>query len=406
MLRGRLEDMKVLIAVGRFHGDQRGGAARIAWDCALELTHRGNDVVLLCEGSAGTVALEKIDGVRIVRYLSPGGWNRYQRHRKAAIAALKQQLNVWGWTPDFIRGHAPFQFLAATDLFRDTRSSYVVHSPLPLEMLQSRAKPGIWLRVKSRIGKRIERACLKRARTIQVLSRYTSELLQALYGEAIAKKVRITPGWVDTNLFRPYPDSDRILFRRELGWRTQDDQPVLFTLRRMVPRMGLDRLIEAAAILARRGASFHLYVGGEGELHAALSRQIKAFGLSSRVTLLGGIPGPQLAKCYAACDAFVIPTTSLECFGLIAIEALSAGVPVLSTPVGALPEIIAPMEPRWLARDNSAAAIAALLTAFMQGCLPQHSPMRLHEYVEARYSHRTALKNFCEEARRKSLSQA
>lgn len=390
------EDMKVLLAVGRFNGDQRGGAARIAWDCSLELTRRGNEVVLLCEGDDGAAASEKVEGVRVLRYLSPPGGNRFQRHRKAAIALLKQQLD--GWAPDFIWGHAPFQFLAATDLFRSAQSSYVVHSPLPLEMLQSKAKPGLSLRIKSRMGKRIERTCLKRARTIQVLSRYAAGLLQSLYGQAIEKKLRITPGWVNTDLFRPYPDPDRELFRRELGWPVENNQPVLFTLRRLAPRMGIDRLIDAAAVLAHRGIAFHLYIGGEGELRAALTKQVEALGLSSRVTLLGGVPDAQVAKCYAACDGFVIPTTALECFGLIAVEAMSAGVPVLSTPVGALPEIIAPMEPRWLARDNSAAAITGLLIAFLQECLPQHSPMRLHEYVEARYSHQTALKNFCDVA--------
>ncbi|MEO8726241.1 MAG: glycosyltransferase family 4 protein [Acidobacteriaceae bacterium] len=390
--------MKVLIAAGRFHGDQPGGAARIAWDCAVELVQRGNDVVLLCEGSGGTAASEQTQGVRLVRYVPPNGRNRYQCHRKAAIAAMKEQLTRADWAPDFIWGHAPFQFLAATDLFRGVRSSYVVHSPLPLEIRQSGARLNISLRLKSRAGKRIERTCLKRARAIQVLSRYTSELLQALYGKKVEHKVRVAPGWTDTGVFHPYSESDRKLLCRDLGWVHQDAEPVLFTLRRLVPRMGIDRLIEAAAILAQRGLAFHIYIGGEGELRASLARQIELLGLSLRVTLLGGIAGPQLAHCYAACDAFIIPTTALECFGLIALEALSTGVPVLSTPVGALPEIIAPIEPRWLARDNSAPAIAAVLAAFLNGLLPYHDPQALHRYVEGRFSHGAALANFCDVA--------
>ena len=390
--------MNTLIAVGHFNGDKRGGASRIAWDCALELHKRGHDVVLLCEAVKDGPQPEFVDGIRLLRYQTSAGRNPYQRHRKAAIAQLRDHLKTW--KPDFIWGHAPFQFLAATDLFPDVRAAYVVHSPLPLEILQRGANPDLSLRIKSWIGRRIERTCLNRARTVQVLSRYTAELLHSLYGSVFSStlegKIRITPGWTDTDRFYPHSTSDRSRLRRELGWPI--DRPVLFTLRRLVPRMGLDRLIDAAAMLRERGHDFDLYIGGEGELHPQLEHQIQSLGLTDRVSLLGGIPEAQLADCYAASVAFVIPTTALECFGLIAVEALAAGIPVLSTPVGALPEIIASIEPRWLARDNSAQALANLMTAFLRGLLPRHTAQELHAFAVERYSQHKALPTFCDSA--------
>ena len=88
---------------------------------------------------------------------------------------------------------------------------------------------------------------------------------------------------------------------------------------------------------------------------------------------------------YAACDAFVLPTSDLECFGLIALEALSAGRPVLATPVGAIPEIVRKFEPAWLARSAATEGIADLLRQYLTGKLPQHAPKQLHELVGRDY---------------------
>ena len=100
--------------------------------------------------------------------------------------------------------------------------------------------------------------------------------------------------------------------------------------------------------------------------------------------MLGGLSQAQLAKAYAACDAFVIPTHALECFGLIAVEALASGVPVLSTNVGALPETIAPLESQWIMHAD-AAAIAHQLERFLRGELPRHTPQELRAYAHAHF---------------------
>jgi glycosyltransferase involved in cell wall biosynthesis len=380
--------MKILITVGRFFADHRGGASRIAWDCALWLYANGHDVVLLCEGDPGSPASESIEGVRVLRYRQLSGRNPLKRHYSAAVTLMREALI--DWTPDLNWGHAPFQFLAACDAYPNARCNYVVHSPLPLEMLQSRPQPGWRLRLKALAGKRIERKCLEIAGRIQVLSQFTQDCLQPLYPK-IASKVVITPGWANTDLFRPI--LDRAAAKRDLGWPS--DAPVLFTARRLVPRMGIDRLIAALSGLKQKGAMVHLYIAGDGDMRDTLEAQVKAMQLTESVHLMGGVEEEQLAKCMAACDAFVIPTLALECFGLIAAEAMSAGVPVLATSVGALPEIIARYEPRWFARDASPEALEVLIGCFVKRLLPAHDSRALNHYVEQRYSRRTALPIFC-----------
>jgi len=73
------------------------------------------------------------------------------------------------------------------------------------------------------------------------------------------------------------------------------------------------------------------------------------------------------------------------------VEAMSTGTPVLSTPVGSLPEIVGRIEPSWLARDNSAQAIAESMSGFVQGRLPTHDSAELRHFVESNYSEQKAL---------------
>jgi len=86
------------------------------------------------------------------------------------------------------------------------------------------------------------------------------------------------------------------------------------------------------------------------------------------------------------CDRSLIPTRHLACFGIIALEALACGRPVLATPVGAIPELIERIEPAWLTRDASPEAIAQLLNDFLDGILPELAPESLRQTVVQTYS--------------------
>jgi len=114
------------------------------------------------------------------------------------------------------------------------------------------------------------------------------------------------------------------------------------------------------------------------------------------VTFLGRIDDEQLPLAYAACDAFVLPTAELECFGLIAVEALSAGRPVLATPVGAIPEVIEKFEPSWLSRTAAIEDIASLLRNFLTGHLPHHSPAHLHDLARRHFDRDPSVARFVE----------
>jgi glycosyltransferase involved in cell wall biosynthesis len=160
----------------------------------------------------------------------------------------------------------------------------------------------------------------------------------------------------------------------------------LFTLRRMVRRMGLDRLVRAIGILRDRGHKFRLIIGGAGPLRQELEQIVQALDLSDFVRFLGRVDDTDLPTMYGACDAFVLPTAELECFGLIAIEALACGRPVLATPVAAIPELLSNFEKEWLAKSADESDIAELISAFLSGGLPSHSLADLRRRTEDLYS--------------------
>ncbi len=73
---------------------------------------------------------------------------------------------------------------------------------------------------------------------------------------------------------------------------------------------------------------------------------------------LGFIPDNELPLYYQSSDGFVLPTRELEGFGLVAVEALACGTPVLGTPVGAIPEILGDLQPDLLFEGIGPEAIA------------------------------------------------
>jgi glycosyltransferase involved in cell wall biosynthesis len=296
---------------------------------------------------------------------------------------------------DTIHGHIQLAYLAALNFYGDTvHSCYTIHSPARMEMAIAWRNSSFLRRLTAPIGlqiiNRMEEECLSRTRVVTALSQYTIDCISKIHGTELAKAVRLIPGWVDTSRFVPVEDRRRA--KAQLRWPT--DLPILFTLRRLVPRMGLDRLLIASHRLLGEGLRFHLMIGGSGSLQGRLEEQVRALGLSNSVTFLGRVEDQYLPLAYAACDAFVLPTAELECFGLIALEALSAGRPVLATPVGAIPEIIRQFEPSWLARSAEIEGIVDLLRQYLNDKLPQHAPVQLHDQIDRDYSREQVLEDF------------
>ena len=104
---------------------------------------------------------------------------------------------------------------------------------------------------------------------------------------------------------------------------------IVFALGRLVPYKGFDTLIAAAA---RLSSDYVVLIGGKGPLQETLERQIVELGIQDRVKLLGFISTDDLPTMFGACDIFAMSSNQkTEAFGIVQIEAMSCGKPVVTT---------------------------------------------------------------------------
>jgi glycosyltransferase involved in cell wall biosynthesis len=104
--------------------------------------------------------------------------------------------------------------------------------------------------------------------------------------------------------------------------------------------MGLENLIIAFNDLIKQNAESKLVIGGEGKLKKGLIALARSFGIEDHIHFVGFIPEEELPSYYQMADLFVLPTKELEGFGLVTLEALASGLPVLGTPIGGTKEIL------------------------------------------------------------------
>ncbi len=243
---------------------------------------------------------------------------------------------------------------------------YVCHS-LAHEEYMTRTKPrtGLLARARwtanARLRRWCERVVIRRCARIVVLSEFMKQRVMRSHG-LDAERIRVIPGAVDIERFRP-PD-DPVAVRDRLGLPQKN--VILFTVRNLVPRMGLENLLRAVAGLGPERQDLLLLIGGDGPLRASLQNLIDELGLAPSVRLLGFVPEPDLPGYYQAADLVVMPTHELEGFGLVTVEALACGTPVVGTPVGAIPEILARVDPRLVAEGSDGPALAEALRRILR----------------------------------------
>jgi len=344
-----------------------GGGERALWELAARLVRRGHSVRLVSRASengperlvqAGvSLRCFAADRRSLVRFIATS--------ITGARRAVAEEAGAHG--ADVLHLHQPLSALGAltSPAGRRLPSLYTFHSPAPLEYRSRRGTSALHRRgVMGGLGTvvlwAIERVVLARATRIHVLSEFSGDLLRRLYRIADDRVVKI-PGGAELDRFRPV--ADRHALRRGLGLPA--DRPLLLTLRNLEPRMGLDALVRAVAEVRQRRPDVLLLIGGAGSQGAALEALAADLGLGAHVRFLGFVPEADLPRYYAAADAFVLPTRELEGFGLVTVEALACGTPVLGTPVGATPEILTPLDAALLFRDATAEGMAAGLTRFV-----------------------------------------
>ena len=285
--------------------------------------------------------------------------------------------------------HQPFNCfsLLARRKIKNLPMIYVFHSPSHEEYMLSHGRgTGIQDHLQARIRRSLERYCLRQSDRIMVLSHYMRGKVGSLH-RMDPSRIVVNPGGADFGRFSP--PEDRGKAKRELG--LPEGKVHLLTVRNLEPRMGLDNLIKCMHLLRQREIAVHLTIGGEGEERGNIETLISEYSLSDDVTLKGFVPNEPLPEFYGAADFFVLPTRSLEGFGLVTIESMACGTPVLGTPIGGTKEILSGFGEEFLFRDASPEAMADGIQAAIERYLTDENAYdalrsRCRQYVENNYS--------------------
>jgi len=194
-----------------------------------------------------------------------------------------------------------------------------------------------------------EQSAVRIADRIVAASEIEQSELVGLYG-ADPSKIRVVPLGVDTRMFRPLRQTDA---RAALG-RDACEFMIVF-VGRIEQIKGIDVLLEAVGDLLRgrsdlRRRTCLVVVGGaldpradgsESEKVPELRAMVDAHGIGDNVDFVGSVDQQELALYYAAADVCAVPSLT-ESFGLVALEAMACGTPVVATRVGGLQTVVTP----------------------------------------------------------------
>jgi glycosyltransferase involved in cell wall biosynthesis len=311
-----------------------GGAVRV-----LELYRRLTSElsVIVVTGSYPGARDEVIDGVRYMRLgaRDPYAWSRYSYARAASRLLRTARFDA-----------AVFDFSTYTPLtLPDGRPVGVTVHHAASEGAHER-----WGRMAGLALDRVERRMLRSARWFSATTPSTREWLEG----------RIPAGAQVALVEAGVPDELFALPRRP-------EEYLLYFGRLDIAQKGLDTLLSALAQLAPHRPGIALRIAGRGRDAAKLGAMAATLGIADRVTILGAVSEAERQALFAGARIIVMPSR-FEGFGLVAAEAMAAGIPLIASDIGALRDVVG-AGGMLVPSDDPPALAAAIATLFDDAAL-------------------------------------
>ena len=334
------------------------------------------DVAVQARGLVvGSAAVSRLSGGKVHSFAKADArlLTRWTSLRRALRETLQAQH------PDLIATHFALYTFPVLDLLRGYPLVVHFHGSWALES-QVETPSGFGVRVK----KYLETSVYQRATRFIVLSQAFKNVLRDTYNIPDAR-IDVVPGGVDTKSY----DTGLSMAEARAALNWPSERPILLAVRRLVKRQGLENLITAVAELRHRQPDLLLFIAGQGPLRPVLEAQIQALGVGDHVRLLGFVPDDKLSLSYRAASLSVVPTVAHEGFGLITVESLASGTPVLVTPVGGLPEVVAGLSPELILPDSSVQSLISGITSVLTGTRKLPTSRACQTYAQAHFDYRT-----------------
>ena len=297
-----------------------GGVESHVRSLSRELARRGHDVTVVTSQHDRTLSAEEtVDGFRVVR-VRP----RFIFMQTPITPRMRGSLRAL--SADVVHAHSPPPLAShyAGAVASERGIPYVVTYHCDVEL------PSAFGSVVESIYRRSLGAdTLRNANQVIVTTRTYAATSRAIW----RYNPSVIPNAVDHRRFRP--DVDGSAVRAKL--RIPPEVPIVLLVGRIVPHKGVEHFVEAA----RYVPDARFLVAGGGSSLDAMKRLALSMGVADRVRFLGRISDDRLPEVYAACDVFVLPSVSrLEAFGIVALEAMSTGKPVIVADIPGVREMI------------------------------------------------------------------
>jgi len=297
-----------------------GGVESHVRSLSRELARRGHEVTVVTSQHDRTLSAEEmVDGFRVIR-VRP----RFIFMQTPITPRMRGSLRAL--SADVVHAHSPPPLAShyAGAVASERGIPYVVTYHCDVEL------PSAFGSVVESIYRRSLGAdTLRNANQVIVTTRTYAATSRAIW----RYNPSVIPNAVDHRRFRP--DVDGSAVRSKL--RIPPEVPIVLLVGRIVPHKGVEHFVEAARYVPD---AWFLVAGGGSSLDA-MKRLALSMGVADRVRFLGRISDDRLPEVYAACDVFVLPSVSrLEAFGIVALEAMSTGKPVIVADIPGVREII------------------------------------------------------------------
>ncbi|KEF42412.1 MAG: glycosyl transferase family 1 [Cyanobium sp. CACIAM 14] len=222
----------------------------------------------------------------------------------------------------------------------------------------------------------LERRNARRAPLVLSTSRYSAERIETLYGVS-AERLRVLPEGIDIALWAP-PDHGA-----PAALDAAREPHTVLCVARQYPRKRVADLLTAFGSVQERLPTARLVVIGDGPEHGALQHQVARLGLGAVVRLLGALAeDAEVRAWYRRASIFCLPSVQ-EGFGIVFLEAMASGLPVVSTISTAIPEVVPHGRAGLLVPPRDPAALAeALLTLLTDTELQQRCRAFGREHVK------------------------
>jgi len=348
-----------------------GGVTEHVHNCALELRRRGHEVTIVTGRFPG--ARESDSGAGIERI----GRNVLVPFNRAFVdvtvgLGLRRQMRrlLAAYDFDVVHVHNPHAPTLPLFALQESRGVTVgtFHGTIGRSALQELFH-GYLARTLDRLDARIA----------------VSETAEASSTRYYPGRYHVIPNGVDVTRFHP----DRAPFER---WRDPDRVNVLF-VGRLDPRKGLQVLLAAMPqVVERTRGRARLLIVGDSYLRRWFERQVPA-ACREHVHFLGHVPAADLPRWYATADIFVSPASGNESFGIVLIEAMASGRPVVASDIPGYRTVIHPGEDAETFPPDDAATLARTLVALVddparRACLAQHGRARAMDFAWPRVTDR------------------